>query len=398
MKNYTTHIIQKASLMLALMVLAFLFNANAQTVDNSSENIIRIKVMKDVNGKQTLVDTTFTNEEDANAFMKNIDGDENEVIINEEDIVEEHFNFEGDKNDLKLKNFSFNFHDDSLNKDNGIFKFQFSKPNWSEEDRAKLEVEMENLQKEIKQNFKSFDMDWDTSTTGSNFNYNFKFKIPDEKEMEQLKEELKNLNFNMPDIDNFSITPISPFNFKAEGFCDADKKKFDEQMKKAEKEYEKAIELLKDKNGTLRMPSPSCPGSFQFNYNNEDKTGKNVNKKLIVVQKSEAKSDKNKSTKSSKTKTNFEEGSSANFQVKDFKCFPNPSNGKFDLNFNLQSKGDLILSITDASGKKIVVQALTDFSGNYNQSFDISEHGAGVYLLNIRQGNEWMHKKVVVKK
>lgn len=396
MKNYTTHIIQKAALIVALIVLAFLFKAHAQTDANNSENKIHIKIMKDVNGKHTAIDTTFSSEAEANLFMKSFNDEDNSDDEMDKEDIEDNFNFNWNDADAnKLKSFSFNFHDDSLDENNNSFHLDFNMPNWSEDDRAKFETDMENLKKEMKKNLKTFDMHWDTASLGNSFNYDFKFKMPDEKEMEQLKEEINNFHFEMPDSKAFMMPPPT-FNYNTEGLNDADKKQFDEQMKKAEEEYKKAMELLKEKNGNLKMPPP-CNGSYFFNFNDDDTADKKVNKKVIIIQKSDLKSEKSNSSKQSKSKTKFEEGSSPNFMVKDFKYYPNPSNGKFELSFNLATHGDLNVSITNATGKKIYNEMLKNFSGQYNQSFDISEQGAGVYLLNIRQGNEWMNKKVVIK-
>ncbi|MEO8150612.1 MAG: T9SS type A sorting domain-containing protein [Bacteroidia bacterium] len=364
----------KALLLISIIAATLLSNAFAQS-SNANDNQIHIKISKDVNGKRTEIDTTFTNSDDADAFMKS---------FNDDDSFDS-----GSGSGSGSNSFSFKFNDDSLNDKNATMHFDFDFPKWNDEDKAKFDDDLNKLKDELKKNIHSFDMHWDTSSNGNSYNYNFNFKMPDEKEMDELKDKLNDMkfdfDFNMPDVEWHFDEPMPPasakpnFNYNAHGLNDADKAKFEEQMKKAEEEYKKAMDMLKENNGSL----------------NSNPSDKKVNKKIIIIEKSDSKNDKNKSSK--KTKTEIQEGKSPDFKINNLNYFPNPNNGKFDLSFNLPTRGDLNVSITDASGKKIYDETLKEFEGDYNQSFDISSHGKGVYFLNITQGKQWMNKKVVVK-
>lgn len=77
--------------------------------------------------------------------------------------------------------------------------------------------------------------------------------------------------------------------------------------------------------------------------------------------------------------------------------YPNPSNGKFDLVFNLSTKADTEIRIFDPNGKEIYNEKRKDFSGEYFHQLDISEHGSGTYILKISQGDKSVSKKIIVE-
>lgn len=76
---------------------------------------------------------------------------------------------------------------------------------------------------------------------------------------------------------------------------------------------------------------------------------------------------------------------------------PNPSNGKFDLNFNLRSKGDTEVSVFDMQGKQVYNEKLSGFEGEYKKSIDLSNNNKGIYFVKIQQGSHTQVKKVVVE-
>ena len=81
----------------------------------------------------------------------------------------------------------------------------------------------------------------------------------------------------------------------------------------------------------------------------------------------------------------------------DFKVFPNPNTGSFDLQFHLDTHGKTTITVFDASGKEVFSESFADFTGDYNKHIELPSKGKGTYLLNVRQGDRWMHKKIVVK-
>lgn len=77
---------------------------------------------------------------------------------------------------------------------------------------------------------------------------------------------------------------------------------------------------------------------------------------------------------------------------------PNPNNGKFDLRFNTNNKKEPIsVKIFDMEGKEVYTETVNKFNGNYSNNIDISENGIGTYILQILQGDKSKTSKVVIK-
>jgi hypothetical protein len=77
--------------------------------------------------------------------------------------------------------------------------------------------------------------------------------------------------------------------------------------------------------------------------------------------------------------------------------YPNPSNGKFNLSFNLAGKGDTEINVLTIEGKSIYSEKLKDFTGAYDKEIDISKNPKGVYFVKIEQGTHSQLKKVVLE-
>ncbi|MEZ4888166.1 MAG: PDZ domain-containing protein [Chitinophagales bacterium] len=83
--------------------------------------------------------------------------------------------------------------------------------------------------------------------------------------------------------------------------------------------------------------------------------------------------------------------------VEALQFYPNPSDGRFDLSFNLAEKGKTAVKVVDMAGKVVFQDQLGDFSGSYEKQIDISANPKGVYFLQVEQGEKVMMKKIVVQ-
>lgn len=84
-------------------------------------------------------------------------------------------------------------------------------------------------------------------------------------------------------------------------------------------------------------------------------------------------------------------------QVENMKFFPNPNDGKFNLEFQVTSKGDTELNILNMEGKSIYNENLKNFSGQYSNAINISDQPKGVYFVKIKQGKHAQVKKIVLE-
>ncbi len=83
--------------------------------------------------------------------------------------------------------------------------------------------------------------------------------------------------------------------------------------------------------------------------------------------------------------------------VESLQFYPNPSDGRFDISFNLPSKGKTVVRVVDMAGKEVFQDKLGNFSGTYEKQIDISNNTKGVYFLQVEQGDKVMMKKIVVQ-
>lgn len=78
--------------------------------------------------------------------------------------------------------------------------------------------------------------------------------------------------------------------------------------------------------------------------------------------------------------------------------FPNPSSGRYTLQFGLQSPGNVSIEILDVMGRQITSTTWRDRSaGLQNIPFDIPFAPAGVYLLQVRTEGKTMIRKLLKK-
>jgi hypothetical protein len=79
------------------------------------------------------------------------------------------------------------------------------------------------------------------------------------------------------------------------------------------------------------------------------------------------------------------------------KVFPNPvSNGQISVSFNLTEKADVALTLMNVQGQVVKTLMSSQLStGAYNQQYSVKEF-SGVYLLNVRIGNEQQTYRLVI--
>lgn len=70
------------------------------------------------------------------------------------------------------------------------------------------------------------------------------------------------------------------------------------------------------------------------------------------------------------------------------RVYPNPANEQLNLEVDLQTQGQLNLSIVDMLGSTVYRQAESGFSGNQTFKIPVSELPTGTYLLHIQSGNQ----------
>ncbi len=87
--------------------------------------------------------------------------------------------------------------------------------------------------------------------------------------------------------------------------------------------------------------------------------------------------------------------SSEDFEFKDFSLYPNPNKGSFRMSFTPESNDDIEIIVYDLSGRKIYNKTFQN-SGLFNQELQINTISAGVYFVNIQNGENNMIKRILL--
>lgn len=81
----------------------------------------------------------------------------------------------------------------------------------------------------------------------------------------------------------------------------------------------------------------------------------------------------------------------------DLRVYPNPSNGAFEASFDATEAGELEYTLTDVTGKTVVRATAQTEAGPNRLAIDATGQAAGIYLLQIRQGETARTLKVIVR-
>ncbi len=83
----------------------------------------------------------------------------------------------------------------------------------------------------------------------------------------------------------------------------------------------------------------------------------------------------------------------------EYSIYPNPASNLINLKYNLLEASDIVISITDAGGKKLISKNLGKQSpGEYKNEIDINELSSRNYFLNIQINNKPNNNQFVVYK
>lgn len=81
--------------------------------------------------------------------------------------------------------------------------------------------------------------------------------------------------------------------------------------------------------------------------------------------------------------------------LSDFVTFPNPTDGKFNVQFSAEAV-PTVVSVFDAAGKEIFRDRLNDFNGFYNREIDLTAQARGALVLSVEQGGKSFTEQIVL--
>lgn len=84
------------------------------------------------------------------------------------------------------------------------------------------------------------------------------------------------------------------------------------------------------------------------------------------------------------------------FELNNLTVSPNPNSGNFNVQFNSSSNSDVKINVYDISGREIFTKSYPS-EGVFAQNIQLSNVQAGVYLVNIQDGNQKSVRKIIVQ-
>jgi len=88
--------------------------------------------------------------------------------------------------------------------------------------------------------------------------------------------------------------------------------------------------------------------------------------------------------------------SDRSLDLEDLNFYPNPNDGTFTVRFSGEKRPTEI-RIVDMMGQEVYRENLGDFGGMYDKEIDLSGSNQGIYIMQIRQGDRAMNKKIVIE-
>lgn len=87
---------------------------------------------------------------------------------------------------------------------------------------------------------------------------------------------------------------------------------------------------------------------------------------------------------------------SENFDLAEFKVYPNPNKGNFTVQFNSTSSNEIAISVHDMSGRTILSNKYNN-TGLFSQNIQLDQVQAGIYLVTVQDGDKKVVKRIVIE-
>lgn len=88
--------------------------------------------------------------------------------------------------------------------------------------------------------------------------------------------------------------------------------------------------------------------------------------------------------------------SNEDFSLTNFKIYPNPNNGNFNVQFDSHSSNEIKVAVNDIRGRQIFNKSYQN-TGLFNESLQLNNVQAGVYVVTVQDGDRKEVKKIVIQ-
>ena len=85
--------------------------------------------------------------------------------------------------------------------------------------------------------------------------------------------------------------------------------------------------------------------------------------------------------------------------ISEVKVFPNPSDGRFQLNFEYSGQESLKAKVFDITGKEVedITDDLVKSEKSVSANVDLASPGSGIYFIRISGGKSLLTKKIIIR-
>jgi hypothetical protein len=81
----------------------------------------------------------------------------------------------------------------------------------------------------------------------------------------------------------------------------------------------------------------------------------------------------------------------------DLKLYPNPNNGKFNIEIQTQNNADLSCEVINPLGKVIYIDQYLNTSGSVTKTIDLGNIEKGMYIIKITGKNTFITKQLIIQ-
>ena len=86
-----------------------------------------------------------------------------------------------------------------------------------------------------------------------------------------------------------------------------------------------------------------------------------------------------------------------NFVFDNFKIFPNPSEGRFRIQFNSETTGEVDVTVYDLLGRKVAQRVYSSSATSFDEEVQMNGISSGLYILRVKRGNKISSQKITVE-
>ena len=84
-------------------------------------------------------------------------------------------------------------------------------------------------------------------------------------------------------------------------------------------------------------------------------------------------------------------------EINGLEVFPNPSDGNFNIVYNINELTNFSITITNVIGEKVYQENYHDYIGEINLNIALKSKSSSIYFLNVVDGSYTQTKKIIIK-